>query len=763
MANNVSILNYANTFGDLLVQQNVVARELNNLGANTYTKNSGTLYLNGSGTGLSVTNTAVLGAAIISTTVAVAGDSSLYGNVFVTGSNYPLQVANNAVISKTIVTDTVNANTVVKATTLNSTGTTYANNIVSNNSITTVNLTATGAVIEADLHTNNSVSATYLNATTRGYFQDLTANNQINAAYLNLSGNVTSDLNVTTNINGHNYTGNQATFNSIQAGQVSIAGNFVISGSTVYNANTFTLNANSATGQISSLTVNRGSSGANAQILWNEPLTYWQILDVNNSTYYRILTDEYLSSSLNLNDQTKVATAAAAYQLQAEINNTNATLSSNVSTLTTNISNVSNNSNAAFSRANTSSNTFVGTTGIAIPNLGNITFRSNNGVVVSATANNLYVNTPQDLETTANPTFNSIYNLGNPLSVTNGGTGSSNGVQGLINLLPSTNGVANGYVLAANANTIYWAYNGPYFANNITFTAPQGGIVSTANTIQLAINDLEARKATLYNPSFTGAPTAPSAANGTVTTQIATTQFVANTVSLGITNAPSAANGTYSNQLATTQFVANTVSLGVASALSGGGTAQININGNANTVNNGFYTTSSFYLGTTSIPVNRTSVAQNLTGINIDGTAGNLSTYPLNQTVQTTSSVQFGSLGVGTGPTGTSGEIRATNSITAYYSDDRLKTRLGTIENALDKVMSLTGFYHEANDLAQSLGYKPVREVGVSAQDVQKVMPEVVAPAPIDEKYLTVRYERLVPLLIEAIKELKSEIDSLKN
>ena len=129
-----------------------------------------------------------------------------------------------------------------------------------------------------------------------------------------------------------------------------------------------------------------------------------------------------------------------------------ATLSSNVSTLTTNISNVSNNSNTAFSRANTSSNVFVGTTGTAIPNLGNITFRSNNGVVVSATANNLYVNTPQDLETTANPTFNSIYNLGNPLSVSNGGTGSSNGVSGLINLLPSTAGVANGRVLAANGD-----------------------------------------------------------------------------------------------------------------------------------------------------------------------------------------------------------------------------------------------------------------------------------------------------------------------
>lgn len=123
---------------------------------------------------------------------------------------------------------------------------------------------------------------------------------------------------------------------------------------------------------------------------------------------------------------------------------------------------------------------------------------------------------------------------------------------------------------------------------------------------------------------------------------------------------------------------------------------------------------------------------------------------------------QVNSLGVGTAGSGTAGEIRATNNITAYYSDDRLKTKLGVIENALDKVDSLAGFYYEANEVAQALGYEVKKEVGVSAQSVQAVMPEVVAPAPIDEQYLTVRYERLVPLLIQAIKELRSEVKALK-
>ena len=132
-----------------------------------------------------------------------------------------------------------------------------------------------------------------------------------------------------------------------------------------------------------------------------------------------------------------------------------------------------------------------------------------------------------------------------------------------------------------------------------------------------------------------------------------------------------------------------------------------------------------------------------------------------------------GALGVGTTAPTTAGQIYATNSITAFYSDERLKTKVATIENALDKVDQLTGFIYKSNELAASFGYTDQSlQVGISAQAAQLVQPEVVKPAPFDvaddgssksgENYLTVQYEKLVPLLIEAIKELRAEVNLLK-
>jgi len=131
--------------------------------------------------------------------------------------------------------------------------------------------------------------------------------------------------------------------------------------------------------------------------------------------------------------------------------------------------------------------------------------------------------------------------------------------------------------------------------------------------------------------------------------------------------------------------------------------------------------------------------------------------------LDTNDDVQFDSLGIGTAATGVSGEIVATGDITSNASDDRLKTKLGGIENALDKVESLSGFYFEFNDTAINLGLQEGKRVGVSAQEVQNVLPEVVRDSPVDNEYLTVQYEKMVPLLIEAIKEQSSTIEDLKS
>ena len=148
------------------------------------------------------------------------------------------------------------------------------------------------------------------------------------------------------------------------------------------------------------------------------------------------------------------------------------------------------------------------------------------------------------------------------------------------------------------------------------------------------------------------------------------------------------------------------------------------------------------------------------------------------QDLRTTGNVQFFSLGVGTAGSATAGEIRATNNITAYYSDKRLKTNIRLIDKPLDKLSVISGVYYNANDVAQSFGYTDNSEqVGVIAQEVQTVLPHAVKPAPFDtaydsdnnqysisgQNYLTVQYEKIIPLLIESIKDQQKQIDDLKS
>jgi hypothetical protein len=111
------------------------------------------------------------------------------------------------------------------------------------------------------------------------------------------------------------------------------------------------------------------------------------------------------------------------------------------------------------------------------------------------------------------------------------------------------------------------------------------------------------------------------------------------------------------------------------------------------------------------------------------------------------------------GPTWTTaGQLSATGDIIAYSgSDRRLKDNITPIPDALNKVLSISGNTFDWNEKSDKEG----SDVGVIAQEILEVLPEVVTTR--DTGYLAVRYEKLVPLLIEAIKEQQDTILNLQN
>lgn len=122
------------------------------------------------------------------------------------------------------------------------------------------------------------------------------------------------------------------------------------------------------------------------------------------------------------------------------------------------------------------------------------------------------------------------------------------------------------------------------------------------------------------------------------------------------------------------------------------------------------------------------------------------------------------------------GNIIASGYITSYYSDERLKKFTSKITNSLEIINNLNGYYYEPNEQAIKFGFKHEKQIGLSAQEVAKYIPEITKLAPFDaindtngniisksgETYLTICYERLGPIFVEAIKELTDEIKELK-
>jgi hypothetical protein len=122
------------------------------------------------------------------------------------------------------------------------------------------------------------------------------------------------------------------------------------------------------------------------------------------------------------------------------------------------------------------------------------------------------------------------------------------------------------------------------------------------------------------------------------------------------------------------------------------------------------------------------------------------------------------------------GDFFVNGTLYQGVSDVRLKTNIAPISNALSKVKNINGVTFNMNDLAVSFGQTDTsKQVGVLAHEIEAVLPEAVGIAPFDrehegdeivsksgENYKTVQYEKIVPLLIEAIKELSAKVEELE-
>ena len=403
MANTVSVLSYANTFGDWVVATNALAREHNDLVANNLTKSTGTLYLTDPSLGIQVS-----GAAIVAGALQVQGTGSsayVQNNIRIDGT---LAATNstNSIYSTGVVTSLgrVNANStglgLFVANNFTVGGTANASNLFVTSTTTTGNLVVSGTSNVESLVANTFLRTNTFVANT------ITANTITNAGSMSANGL------------------------SVGTGGLNVQGSFTLNGTTVYNTPYFTISA--ATPNIDAYFGVYRTITANASIKWDNANSYFAIGDVTsgaNNYFYRILTAQQLTDSLSDNSSLNVATSKAANTLQVALVSANTSMKSYVDNINTaqntNITTANNAAWAGYARANTSSNTFVGTSGSASPSIGIISFNSTNGITINGTSNVLTISTSQNLQTNGTPTFATV-SLSSPSTAPTPATNTSN-------------------------------------------------------------------------------------------------------------------------------------------------------------------------------------------------------------------------------------------------------------------------------------------------------------------------------------------------
>jgi hypothetical protein len=289
---------------------------------------------------------------------------------------------------------------------------------------------------------------------------------------------------------------------------------------------------------------------------------------------------------------------------------------------------------------------------------------------------------------------------------------------------------------------------------SVTSTAFVGALTGNASTVTTNAN---------LTGNVTSVGNATTIASGVVTSDM----IVDGTIVNGDINASAAivdtklatisTGGKVSNS-ATTATSANTVSAIVARDGSGNfsaGTITAALTGNASTATTAAALTNARTINGTSFDGSANITIANLVSgssqVTLSSTTGGT----------TASNVQFNSLGIGMAASATAGRIDATNDIVAFSSSDiRFKENITPIENALDKISKISGnTYDWKAENKIEHGYEG-NDVGVIAQEIEAVLPQLVQTR--ENGFKAVKYDKLVALLIEGIKEQQTQIEKLR-